>query len=286
MAQLSRQPVDVSSTMEPVAADEFTAGDVGAVQNMRLVIDIGNNSTIEIPLRGKLVVHNGCGGAAAQAAAGADDDGGAVAHQAAAGGGMVSSSNKEHLNTKFGWLMTVAALFVQMAFQAALQPPTWIPANWFDQLLRHRKSGADVAPSSPATTSAPSNQDSAAAATTLTRDQARRVVLYVVGNTITFATALTILIALLMVNILPLRVTTISLPLMCTVLVLSSSCTYVFANSYGTHGEVLVACILVAYAVGTIINWFLGFPVTGLVLRRIARWSSSPWGRRIQVARD
>ncbi|KAL5203501.1 hypothetical protein ABZP36_014453 [Zizania latifolia] len=115
--------------------------------NLKLVVeDKGNNSRIEILFRGKLVLHNSGSGAAA--------------------GGTVSLPDKKHLNeyltAKVGWLMTVAALFVQMAFQAALQPPTWMPTNWIDQgfrQLRHRKPGGDVAPS-PATTSAPSNHDS------------------------------------------------------------------------------------------------------------------------------
>ncbi|KAG8067295.1 hypothetical protein GUJ93_ZPchr0005g15926 [Zizania palustris] len=93
---LAHQTIDVWSTMEPVAADESTAGDVGSVQNMRLmrlVVDIGNNRTIEIPLRGQLVVHNSGSGAAAEAAAGVDD-GGAAAQAAADddGGGAAAEA--------------------------------------------------------------------------------------------------------------------------------------------------------------------------------------------------
>ncbi|KAL5203139.1 hypothetical protein ABZP36_014091 [Zizania latifolia] len=140
----------------------------------------GNNKTIVIPLRGKLVLHNSgsSGAAAAQAAAGADD-GGAAAHQAAA---RVVDNEHSILYAKLGWMMTVAALFVQTSFQAALRPPIWIPVNWF-QMLYHRKPGADVAPS-----------PLAAAATTLIGDQMWRVLGYVFFNTATFATAMTIMI--------------------------------------------------------------------------------------------
>ncbi|KAL5202932.1 hypothetical protein ABZP36_013884 [Zizania latifolia] len=221
--------------VEPVAADESTAGDVGSVhdaQNVWLVVDMGNNRTIVIPLRGKLVVHNSGSGAAAQAAAGED---------------MPSSSDKGYLTAHLGWLMTVAALFVQMAFQAALQPPTWIPPNWF-QMPHHSKSGgADVAPLP-------------AAAATLTEDQVRRARAYFLFNTVNFATALAILIALLTVNTkFSLRFTNRYLPWMFAQLAISSSCTYVFASSYDTHGELLTFCIMVWYAVSTFIYCLVGY---------------------------
>ncbi|KAG8052546.1 hypothetical protein GUJ93_ZPchr0001g32340 [Zizania palustris] len=83
-------------------------------------------------------------------------------------------SEKEHLNAKAGHMMMVAALFAQTSFQAALQPPTWIPTNWYHMIFPMKSGGADVAPSP------------AASAPALTHWQKWSVWVYFMSNTVLF----------------------------------------------------------------------------------------------------
>uniref|UniRef100_A0A0E0KYZ0 PGG domain-containing protein n=1 Tax=Oryza punctata TaxID=4537 RepID=A0A0E0KYZ0_ORYPU len=139
-------------------------------------------------------------------------DGGITAPGSDANMRRSRSFGEHYIMEKRGWMMMVAALFVQMVFQAALQPPTWIPADWFQQMLSYEREHGAVAlapaPSTITGRSAPSPSphhygapaESPAAAIILTKDQAHKVWVYVVFNTLTFATALTILLILLLMN--------------------------------------------------------------------------------------
>ncbi|KAG0517142.1 LOW QUALITY PROTEIN: hypothetical protein BDA96_09G062700 [Sorghum bicolor] len=54
-----------------------------------------------------------------------------------AGDGAESSHANSDMRQELQ-LLTVATLFVGMAFQAATQPPAWIPKDWLDTLLAKR----------------------------------------------------------------------------------------------------------------------------------------------------
>ncbi|BAS85292.1 Os03g0619002 [Oryza sativa Japonica Group] len=99
------------------------------IRNIRLVIDIGD-TTIQVPLNGPTVVQN-IGRQAAAAVAG-DSSAGGVSEKtggAGGGGGEEWMQEQDGLLCMRGWLMAVATLFAAMAFQAALRPPGWMPAE-------------------------------------------------------------------------------------------------------------------------------------------------------------
>ncbi|KAL6608299.1 hypothetical protein ACP70R_041362 [Stipagrostis hirtigluma subsp. patula] len=79
------------------------------------------------------------------------------------------------LNNDRGSALTVATLFVGMAFQAAINPPHWIPKtqDWFDALHGSRSSSSSV-----------------------TEEQATKALLYLIFNSVTFSMALTLVLLL------------------------------------------------------------------------------------------
>lgn len=166
------------------------------LQNIRLVIDIGDDRTVEIPLKGKLILQNS---GPPQAAAAAGDG----EHKKAADKEKKEEEDKEFLMQMQGWLMTVGTLFVTMAFQAALQPPAWLRTTDFlrysqseiDQFkhLFHGASHATVAPARFAPSSSPSPQ-AAESATAGLSDRARA---YMSFNYITFGSSLALVLRLL-----------------------------------------------------------------------------------------
>jgi hypothetical protein len=101
-----------------------------AAQKIRLLIDIGDR-TIEIPLRGNLdlqtqnISAHQATSPARSRAQGADDD-----------------DKEEYMIQMRGWLMTVATLFLGIAFQAATQPPAWMPIDQIRFLFRKGTSRA------------------------------------------------------------------------------------------------------------------------------------------------
>jgi hypothetical protein len=99
-----------------------------------LVIDIGDR-TIQVPLNGHTVVQN-IGRQAAASVAGDSSSAGGVSEKAG-GGGEEWLQEQDGLLCMRGWLMAAATLFAAMAFQAALQPPAWMPRprDWFAALL-------------------------------------------------------------------------------------------------------------------------------------------------------
>ncbi|EAZ39701.1 hypothetical protein OsJ_24140 [Oryza sativa Japonica Group] len=126
---MDRRRIRPDVEIESVADDS-----ANYVQNIRLVIDIGDR-TIQVPLNGHTVVQN-IGRQAAASVAGDSSSAGGVSEKAG-GGGEEWLQEQDGLLCMRGWLMAAATLFAAMAFQAALQPPAWMPRprDWFAALL-------------------------------------------------------------------------------------------------------------------------------------------------------
>lgn len=102
--------------------------------------------------------------------------------------------DKDFMEKMRGWLMTVAALFVNMAFAAVLHPPEWMKLEWYNarpSLKKHRNVDGI-----PASSAAPAPSP-ASDATTVSLSHYLRGRLYLTFNTVTFATALALLLVLL-----------------------------------------------------------------------------------------
>lgn len=84
-----------------------------------------------------------------------------------------ADDDKDYLDKMRGWLMTVAALFVNMAFTAMLHPPDWLKKDWY------------VVPRRSSTLSQ------------LSVNHLARGSLYLIFNASTFAVALALVLALL-----------------------------------------------------------------------------------------
>jgi hypothetical protein len=86
---------------------------------MRLVVDVGDGKTIEIPVKGHPTLDS----------------------PSQAGKVMPKSQDvkaeENSLNGMRGWLMTVATLFVGISFQAMNQRPTWMPEPNHIWLRKH-----------------------------------------------------------------------------------------------------------------------------------------------------
>ncbi|RCV38936.1 hypothetical protein SETIT_8G182700v2 [Setaria italica] len=97
-----------------------------------------------------------------------------------------NDQNQEYLNDMRGWFLTVATLFVNMAFDSMLHPPDWMKTEWYEKGWFRTRHAAIVNPSHAAAAAvAPSPQPATASAS-----QAFRAYFYLTSNSLTFAMAL------------------------------------------------------------------------------------------------
>ncbi|CAD6332628.1 unnamed protein product [Miscanthus lutarioriparius] len=100
-------------------------------------------------------------------------------------------ADKAYLNEMRGWLMTVATLFIGLAFEAVLHPPEWFKTEWYQAgpqpwWLWKQQNDAGVA--------APAPSHHAAAAT---RGEILKAAFYLAFNAITSGTAFAVVVILL-----------------------------------------------------------------------------------------
>uniref|UniRef100_A0A0E0KYZ1 PGG domain-containing protein n=1 Tax=Oryza punctata TaxID=4537 RepID=A0A0E0KYZ1_ORYPU len=161
----------------------------------------------------------------------------------------------EYVNNKRGWLMTVATLFVGMAFQAAIQLPAWFPDDWPQAFSSYnmKHSGILRAKAHPSPTSSQQH-----AATALTKGQMRGIRWYIMFNTVTFTTALAFLITLLAVGRSLARHSIRLMNSILFTLIISTSVTFVLAISSDwtvVRWMLLVLLLLGSYTLFICLAW-------------------------------
>ncbi|KAL6608284.1 hypothetical protein ACP70R_041347 [Stipagrostis hirtigluma subsp. patula] len=101
-------------------------------QDMKLVVRT-SKGTIEIPLKGNMILQNSGQPPHQAVAGGADTAKEPVAEKSKEDNASLEKEKKEkkeedqeYMNEMRGWMVTAATLFVGIAFQAAMQPPAWM----------------------------------------------------------------------------------------------------------------------------------------------------------------
>lgn len=143
-----------------------------------------------------------------------------------------------------GWLMAVATLFLNMAFQALLHPPDWLNTEWYTRSLPKRgsKAGAPLAAPPPSSPDVPD----------ATRGEVWRAYAYLVSNVVTFGMALAVAQLLLWETPYPRRTMTAVRGMM-LFLSLFLACTFALGTSDNwtvLGGVVLYAALVVLGCLG------------------------------------
>lgn len=154
-----------------------------------------------------------------------------AANDAAAGG---DDADREYLDKMRGWLMTVATLFVAMAFQAMLQPPDWLKMEWLSAYKSRKQGKAAPAPNP-------------------TFSEFMRAASYLACNTVTFGIALTLVQLLLSEAPSSPRRTMTSVRRMLRMLSLFLACTVALGTTDSWVHTAVVCVALVVYAVAAVI---------------------------------
>lgn len=225
-------------------------------QNMRLVIDIGDGKTVEIPLKGHLALHNF--GRLSQA------DPSEAPVIAAAAGESGDAEAMKNLKDMRGWIMTVATLFVGMSFQALSQRPSWMPdpKDGLNLYLLGKYGGNSSDPA---------------------EKEARRVIGYVLVNTVTFSVSLVVVVVLLLPNFMASATWTLrtvkTLMIVLTVIVATNFSLMVSRDTRIMYCVLLLIILFALVTVG-IVSW-----INWLVVRRGLLRRSSFHVRRVRSDR-
>lgn len=174
----------------------------------------------------------GAGAGDAVAAPPADGQEDPVAEEVAAAAAQQATEDAEYLNKMRGWLMTVATLFVGFAFQAAMNPPLWIPKGYLAQWITGY-----------GTPASDSRTKDDAVFNLGIRDGRITAPCFMLLNTITFGTGLALLVTLLMMGRAPSRSDMRSLTIMVMNLAITVACTF----ACGISGDVLAALAVLGY---------------------------------------
>ncbi|RLN00787.1 hypothetical protein C2845_PM06G05920 [Panicum miliaceum] len=139
MDQQEHRAVDVvlPASGEPQAGDGTVCTSVNCFRPQvlkyggRLVVDTGDGTIVEIPLNNGSLILPGSG-PTPEATGGRD-----AAQGTPVDGEDADEDDKAYLDKMRGRLMTVATLFIGMAFQAAAHQPSWMPRtkDWLERLF-------------------------------------------------------------------------------------------------------------------------------------------------------
>ncbi|KAL6897798.1 hypothetical protein ACP4OV_006757 [Aristida adscensionis] len=191
---MSEENGSAARALDPLVGDV----DQRDLQEMTLVIRTGDR-TIHIPLQGNMqaiMPHNDSSAQAPPPEAEATGGGGGGA---ANDGPVVANSREEeedslqmekrrkreeeraYLDNMRGWLVTVATLFIGIAYQAAMQPPPWMPStqDWSSAFADEKRYRA-LSPGE--------------------RSLVNRAISYQFFNTVTFSSALAMVVLLLLMG--------------------------------------------------------------------------------------
>ncbi|KAF6998400.1 hypothetical protein CFC21_014522 [Triticum aestivum] len=202
-------------------------------QNTRLEIDIGENRTmvIEITLTGKLALQCPAGTTPPAADAAAEQ----------------AVENQEYMDQMRGWLMTVGTLFIGMSFQAALQPPSWMPKDWYMVLRKNNSIRIPWSHLSPAEMAAPDN---------ISKKEAIHALNYVLTNTTTFAISLALVSALVIMKRSPPTRFIYMVKVMVGLLCFFVAWSFAIGNGYDPAASWVVVAFLVMYGFSTLFAFF------------------------------
>uniref|UniRef100_A0A0D9WD85 PGG domain-containing protein n=1 Tax=Leersia perrieri TaxID=77586 RepID=A0A0D9WD85_9ORYZ len=210
------------------------------------MVDIGNNRSIEIPLRGKLVIQPQNDSRSGRDSDDDEEQGFGRFHKWLLKLLAGPDYDEDYLMNKRGWLMT-----------GALQMPAWFPQDWNEVFQPDLKPRLHMATTITTSAGAPSPTSPDQQAI---MSQANGVIQYIYFNTITFTVAMALLITLLMTKRstagISMRMATIVL----WMLVFSTSITFIqgTSNDRNVTGPMLFTFAIFGF---NFIFFCFGFPM-------------------------